>query len=263
MEVIYCSLDLIHRTSIVKPLVRNNKVSKIMATFELSPAERADIPRLAHIHVVACLPDNCFSLYFSTAKEFEERVTDMLEGQVGNPTWRHIKAVDQKTGEVAAWASWNITTDAEVRQRDEKASVNSAIGGERGGEKRKGDFDFPQGLPVYVQEDTERWLQKLTKGRRHMLCKALFTEPEFQGRGMGSALVEYGNVLADQEGLPIFLQASPFGYPIYTKGGFEIVQELDVDLTEWAPGAKGKDKGYGNYKFRYMMRLPRTLPKGV
>lgn len=76
---------------------------------------------------------------------------------------------------------------------------------------------------------------------------------------MGNALVEYGNLLADQAGLPIFLQASPFGYPVYAKHGFETVQFLDVDLSEWAPNAGLKDRGYGNYRFRYMLRLPRTL----
>ncbi|KAL8721558.1 MAG: hypothetical protein Q9181_007681, partial [Wetmoreana brouardii] len=100
-----------------------------------------------------------------------------------------------------------------------------------------------------------RW----TCGKRHMLCKALFTDPAFQRQGMGDALVRYGNQLADRQGLQIFLQASPYGYPIYSKHGFKTVQHLDVDLKEWAPGADSGDKGYGNYRFRYMVMLPRTL----
>lgn len=40
-------------------------------TFELALAERKDIQRLAHIHVVACLPDNAFGLYFANTTEFE------------------------------------------------------------------------------------------------------------------------------------------------------------------------------------------------
>lgn len=227
-------------------------------TFELAPAERKDIPRLAHIHVVACLPDNAFALYFATPAEFEKRVTDMLEGQVSDPTWQHIKAVDKETGVVAAWASWNTPTDEQIRERDEKA-VAMIVDSEKS--TVKGDFDFPPGLPIYVQQDTEKWLEKWTCGKRHMLCKALFTEPSFQRRGIGNALVKYGNQLADQAGLPIFLQGSPFGYPIYAKHGFETVQYLDVDLRKWAPNAQSDDKGYGNYRFRYMVRLPLTLPK--
>ena len=94
-----------------------------------------------------------------------------------------------------------------------------------------------------------------------MLCEALFTEPSFQRQGMGSALVKYGNQLADQATLPILLHATPIGYPMYAKHGFETVQYLDVDLREWVPGGKSNDKGYGNYRYRYMLRLPRTLPE--
>lgn len=36
---------------------------------------------------------------------------------------------------------------------------------------------------------------------------------------------------------------------------------LDVDLRKWAPKAGGDDKGYGNYRFRYMLRLSAMLQK--
>jgi GNAT superfamily N-acetyltransferase len=235
-------------------------MAKLEQTFELKPAEHEDIPRLAYIHVVACLPDNATALYFSDPKEFEKRVTDMLNGQVGDPAWKHIKAVDKKTGVIAAWASWNTPIDDQIRERDEKAAAKA---NEVNKDLNKGEFDFPPGLPMYVQNDTDKWLEKWTKGQRHIVCKALFTEPSFERQGMGNALVEHGNQYADSVGLPIFLQGSPFGFPIYAKHGFETVQYLDVDLTEWAPRAKGNDKGYGNYRFRYMQRLPKTLPSAA
>ena len=125
----------------------------------------------------------------------------------------------------------------------------------------KGKFDFPPGLPMFVQEDTDRWFEKWTLRKRHIQCKALFTDPLFQGQGMGNELDEYGNRLTDEAGLPIFLQGSPYGYPIYEKHGFETAQYLDVDLREWASGTKSNDKGFGNYRFRYMLRLPLTMPK--
>ena len=224
--------------------------------FELCPVQRKDIPRLAHIHVVACLLDNAFRLYFDTPTEFEKRVTEMLEGQVGDSTWQHVKAVDKKTGMLAAWASWNTPTDAQIQERDEKAAAN-VVDSEK--DTGKGEFDFPPGFPTHVQEDTERWLESCTRGRRHILCRALFTEPSFQRQGMGNALIVYGNQLADRANLPIYLQGSPLGYPLYKKHGFETVRHLDVDLRDWAPDAKSNDKAYGNYRFRYMLRLPKVL----
>ncbi len=78
---------------------------------------------------------------------------------------------------------------------------------------------------------------------------------------MGSALVAYGNQIADEQELPVFLQASPSGFPLYGKGGFETVKWLDVDLREWAKGAESGERGFGNYRFRYMVRLPPTVLK--
>lgn len=228
-------------------------------SFDILPAVREDIPRLSQIHVVACLPDNAFKLYFDEPDEFNKRVTEMLEGQVGTPTWKHIKAVDRETGQIAAWASWNTPTDEEIKQRDREQSEKDAAASNKH-TLQGSDFDFPPGLPVFVQQDTDKWLNHWTRSRRHITCKALFTDPIFQRRGMGNALVQYGNKSADEVGLPVFLQASPYGYPIYRKHGFETVQYLDVDLRKWAPKADSDDKGYGNYRFRYMLRLPETLP---
>lgn len=168
-------------------IVSTKRVMDHSPTFELSPAERRDIPRLAHIHVVAFLPDNAFRLYFATPTEFEKRVTEMLEGQVGDLTWQHVKAVDKKTGVLAAWASWNTPTDAQIQERDGTAAAKILDSDKVTG---KGECEFPPGLPIYVQEDTDRWLENWTRGKRHMLCKALFTEPSFQRQGMGNALVD-------------------------------------------------------------------------
>ena len=109
-----------------------------MNAFELVEAERGDIPRLAQIHVIACLPDNAFSLYFPTAEEFEKRVVDILEGQVGDPSCKHIKAMDKETNKLVAWASWETPTDDKIRARDVKIITNSSISGQG-----KGEFDFP------------------------------------------------------------------------------------------------------------------------
>jgi hypothetical protein len=60
---------------------------------------------------------------------------------------------------------------------------------------------------------------------------------------MPNVLVQYWNRLADEAGLPIFLQASPYGYPIYKRHGFETVKYFDIDLRKWAPKADGDDNG--------------------
>jgi len=214
--------------------------------FKVVPAAREDISHLAHIQTVACSPDNAFSLFFATPRQFKNSAIEMLESQFGDPTWCHVKAVEKVTGVIGGWASWNTPTDEQIRERDEKIAADIRS-------------DSPPGLSGYVQQETDKLLAKWNKGQRYMRCKALYTDPSFRKQGIGNALVEYGNEVADREHLPILLQATPFGFPLYIKGGFETVQELDIDLREWAPDAKGNDKGYGNYRFRFMIRLPRTV----
>jgi len=216
--------------------------------FKLLPAERSDIPRLAEINVTACLPDIAFSLYFPTPQELEKAVTDALEVQFGDPTWLHIKAIDKATGAIGGWASWNILTNEQIQERDEQIANGS---------------DFAPGLSGHVARETDKLLGKHNWKQSYIRCKALFTDPSFQKQVIGKALVDYGNGVADRQHLPIFLQATPFGFPLYVKGGFEMVDELHIDLRDWAPGGKENDRGYGNYRFRFMRRTSRTLPTSI
>lgn len=71
-------------------------------SFEILPATRDDIPRLGEIHVVTCMADGAFRLYFKSAEHFTQRVVAMLESQMGNPEWYHVKTVDKEIGSVAA-----------------------------------------------------------------------------------------------------------------------------------------------------------------
>lgn len=95
----------------------------------------------------------------------------MLEGQVSDSKWPHIKAIDRKTGELAAWASWNTPNDAGIRERDERSGERRAASESKVEcTLSEGEFEFPLGLPMYVQEDTERWLESGKIGKRTTSC---------------------------------------------------------------------------------------------
>jgi hypothetical protein len=65
------------------------------------------------------------------------------------------------------------------------------------------------------------------KGVRMLCCTPTRTR-----LGAGSALLRWGAQLADREGLPSWLEASPQGHPLYRRFGFEDVDVLDVHVTE-------------------------------
>lgn len=95
-----------------------------------------------------------------------------------------------------------------------------------------------------------------------------------QGKGVGSALLRWGTELADGEGeggLPVWLEASPEGYGLYRKFGFEDVEVQDLPIGDKKTRHEGENWGQrsavelagelreGCYRSVMMRRAPRTI----
>ena len=119
------------------------------------------------------------------------------------------------------------------------------------GEKKKS-------LGEYLAARQEVILDAWTKDVRHVELMVLMTDPVFQRRGIGTALLKWGDQFAAREGVPAFLGASPFGFRLYRSLGWNVVAEVEVDLKDWVQGAEEGDMGWGVYKNRFMVRLPRV-----
>jgi GNAT superfamily N-acetyltransferase len=74
--------------------------------------------------------------------------------------------------------------------------------------------------------------------RAHLYLACLWVLPAYQGRGIGSALVQAGVDFADQQTprLPIYLEASAAGAPLYkAKFQFEVEGDSEYqELVRWA-----------------------------
>ncbi len=81
----------------------------------------------------------------------------------------------------------------------------------------------------------------------------LTTHPEDQGRGAGTILTTWGCKVADDHGVPTYLQSTPAGYQTYKKCGFEEAYATDLDFT-----SIGLD---GVYRTWLMVRFPRLRPE--
>lgn len=62
-------------------------------------------------------------------------------------------------------------------------------------------------------------------------------------------LVKWGCEIADDEGIPAYLEATPIGYPVYRRQGFEDVDVVELDFSRWG--------GEESEKFTAMTRPPR------
>lgn len=78
--------------------------------------------------------------------------------------------------------------------------------------------------------------------------------PECQGQGIGSTMVNYCVKKATEGRLPTYLTAFPRARSMYAKCGFEVVQDIVLDLNSFGT----KDSGYGLYR-GYGMIINRHL----
>jgi GNAT superfamily N-acetyltransferase len=61
----------------------------------------------------------------------------------------------------------------------------------------------------------------------------LQTDPDFQGHGAGSALINWGKQKADELGLSIYLESSTVGHGFYKKHGFRDIDVMDIDFSPY------------------------------
>lgn len=76
----------------------------------------------------------------------------------------------------------------------------------------------------------------------------LGTLPEYQGRGIGSAMLKWGMEKADAWQTRIFLEATPEGVSLYIKNGWKPLEEVTLDYRPFG--------GVGSESFVLMMRDP-------
>ncbi|KAL8376009.1 hypothetical protein RB595_007221 [Gaeumannomyces hyphopodioides] len=121
--------------------------------------------------------------------------------------------------------------------------------------------------------DLRRRARALVKGEPYMHLDILACKTAYAGLGAGTALLRSGLELADELGLAARLEASPPGYRLYLRHGFEPVAAQDLEITRrWGKAqAAGENWGQENavevcgplaegcYRTVFMRRPPKAL----
>ncbi|KAK6069462.1 acetyltransferase [Seiridium cupressi] len=113
------------------------------------------------------------------------------------------------------------------------------------------------GYACWVTEDAPDIEQDLPKPES-VRKTALITHPQWQCKGIGAQLVQWGTTRADAEGLASWAHASPSGHGVYLRAGFEELDASDYDLDRYLPEEEQGEPKWGTYTFRYMMRSRRA-----
>lgn len=146
---------------------------------------------------------------------------------------------------IAACAYWFIFPHP--RSKENIARTNYLISGEWLDEN-----SAQREKAVRSMQSTVDIRRKWLSGRPHAILMYMATEPAWRRRGAATAVVKWGLEKCKQMGIPAFLEASEDGKKVYEKLGFEVVDEIVMELEQetarfpamiwWPPGTREEDK---------------------
>ena len=87
-------------------------------------------------------------------------------------------------------------------------------------------------------EDEKHWNNYPERSNR-WYCRSMVVSQEFQRRGVGRALMSEVTNRADEQQVPIQIEASPEGEPLYRSVGFELLDRFQIAFGESERNAGG------------------------
>ncbi|RWA11667.1 hypothetical protein EKO27_g3424 [Xylaria grammica] len=196
-------------------------------------------------------PQKFFHVFFPThGTGIEAREEALIEASerlklwhTHDPTSRWQKIVDTETGRIAGGALWHIHEENPFASPQPATVTWFPAGGSR----------------TFVEKALENHVRPRSKAAQqpHIYLFIIFTHPDYRRRSIGQQLIDWGIKKSNKTGLDIFLDATPYGRPLYEVNGFEYVEEnVNVPLTENPDDAwKEMEEKVGPFTF-WLMRRP-------
>lgn len=240
--------------------------------FSLQPVTEDDIPALAEIDGLSFANDRHTLLkaaHPTRPYNHAAGTPDMIKYRLSLPKNRIevIKAVDEQTGKVMGYVCWAYRLNPETKAGNDEGKSSGAPPGVVSQNYVKTESPNLDALEQ-LNEITSAHLadyqaRMMPPGTRAMYVVGLSVHPDYQGRGVGQALMKYGTDRADTERVFCWVHSSEDAASMYRKCGFEVNDSLEIDLDHWASQLDIKppagDEKWGTYTFRYMIRQPQPV----
>ncbi|KAH8733199.1 acyl-CoA N-acyltransferase [Phaeosphaeriaceae sp. PMI808] len=179
-----------------------------------------DFPRACEVESAAFKDDPLGPILFPgphAPDGREHKIAQLKETRKSDPSVRYMQAYDEETGQLIALSKWNIYDTPEL----------AAAG------RPPRDFG-PGSNPAACKAFFGGLSKKKSEtigNKPHMFLHILTTDPAFQRRGAGGLLLKWGTKIADELGIPIYLESSGPGHLLYLNHGFNDVDTFTLDGT--------------------------------
>jgi GNAT superfamily N-acetyltransferase len=201
-------------------------MSSSQLAFEIAPiTSEADFKGVANVERAAFGTGALGILMFGTGDHTTEAAANHTRSWAEDPTARYVKAT-LPSGRIIGFGRWNFYTDPSAGPQNPFPTGDS----------------MPEGNPELRKHffgELNRKRIEVMAGKKHFLMMILAVDPEFQRKGIGKKLLEWGLEKADAEGVQCWIDASPAGKGLYEKMGWREVDVVDVDLGKWG-GEEGE-----------------------
>ncbi|RAQ50773.1 acetyltransferase [Aspergillus flavus] len=199
----------------------------------IEPITQADIPRMVDIQQITM---GASAFFRSTGdvpnidRTPEEvsaspcrtnKISRVLDNWEKDPTCYFLKAVDEDSGEMVAFAKWHVY-HGEEGMKEWRASVRTDEGMKVPLGANEEGFRFCKGKLL-----EKRRVFFGEEGREHCLLALLATDPRYERRGAASLLTQWGCDFADRLGIECYVESSKKGYPVYKRKGFEEISSQE------------------------------------
>lgn len=203
-----------------------------------------EIPTIARVHLAAFLTGRIYRVIWpqgATPAVIESQESRHLKALTSDPTVRYAKVVEDdeqhqqdNKSVIIAFAKWHVfATPTAVETRQDSANRTWPPDCNK---------ECVEEFWAKIQAIRNEWGPKLGP---HMMLDVLATDPAHMRKGAGKLLVRFGTDLADELGLPCFLEGSPEGEGLYRSCGFEPVGVIWMDLDKYRDQSGGQVEGGG------------------
>jgi GNAT superfamily N-acetyltransferase len=161
-----------------------------------------------------------------------------------------LKCVDTETGEIVGMALWDIYLTPSNWRRGEISWLS-------GQERERADALIS---PLWDARE------KLWTDQKYIYCHVMAVHPNYQRKGLGKLLMEYGISIAQQVELPIYIESSQEGIKLYEKTGCQRIKPPQKENSGDSLPQKKNDISGGS-ELALFVWLPKgcekKLPKSV
>ncbi len=209
---------------------------------KLKEGDKAAVKEMVRIYQEAYKKDQCVQLQV-IVPELMVRMADTIEMRVKQPSWLFIVAKDESSNKIVGWLALAFAlTERKELSEEHVLFVQYALLPDI---VAKGKI---QGISAdLVLHLTHLLLIKFKDAReeqlldKHCILSTLVVDPEYQKKGVASALVSKAISLTEAFTFPIWVQAPESCQGLFEKHLFEVIGEYHLDLNDHVP--KTRDKG--------------------